>query len=203
MKYTFGKQARRAGLALAIVVGFAALGIGTAQAAPTFTTADISVNSVGFLECSFKESGLGAGATVSYTCGATDVGWISQCFVKNKPVGNLPVALHVAHTQDGLTTARTYTATGRGVITQSILTAYPSVEAEPQNPLCPETEGVTITEEVTAIRWCNASLTDVTNNVLGATAPELFLQLVRNGSGSIPDCATLATLPTDILGTPQ
>ncbi len=203
MKYTFGKQAKRAGIVLAAVAGFTALGIGTAQAAATFTTADITVNSVGFINCSFKETGLVPNTEVNYTCAATDVGWVSQCFVKNKPVGNLPVALHVAHAADGLVTTQHRDANGRGVVMSSILTAYPSVEQEPTNPLCPETEGVEITEEVTAIRWCNASLTDVTNNVLGATAPELFLQLVRNGSGSIPDCEALATLPTDILGTPQ
>lgn len=203
MKHTFGKQAKLSGIALATVATFALLGFGTAQAAPTFTTADLSINSVGFLEAAFKETGLAPGAAVNYTSGATDVGWISQCFVKNKPVGNLPVALHVAHTADGLTTTRTYTATKSGVITQAILTAYPTAEAEPVNPLCPETEGVEITEEVTAIRWCNASLTDTTNGITGANAPELFLQMIRNGKGTVPDCATLATLPSDLLGTPQ
>jgi hypothetical protein len=212
MKHTFGMQAKKAGLALAAVTAFAALGIGTTQAAdpaappattPTFTTADISINPVGFIDCSFKESGLGAGAMVNYTCGATDVGWVTQCFVKgNKPVANLPVALHVAHTADGLTTTRTYTATSRGVITQAILTAYPTIEQEVQEPLCPETEGVVITETLTAIRWCNASLVDTTNGITGASEPTLFLQMVRNGSSAVPDCATLATLPSDILGTP-
>jgi len=203
MKYKFGKQAKRAGLALAAVAAFTTLGIGTVQAAGTFTTADISINSVGFIDCSFKETGLGAGAMVNYTCGATDVGWVTQCFVKNKPVANLPIALHVAHTADGLTTTRTYTATGRGVITQAILTAYPTVEEEVQEPLCPETEGVVITEEMTAIRWCNASLVDTTNNIVGVSEPTLFEQIKRNGSSAVPECGVLATLPSDILGTPQ
>jgi hypothetical protein len=202
MKHTFGKQAQRAGIALAAVAAFSALGIATAQAAPAFTTADLSINSVGFLEAAFKETGLAPGAAVNYTSGATDVGWVSQCFVKNKPVANLPISLHVAHTVDGLTTTRTYTATRQGVITKAILTAYPTVEEEPVDPLCPETEGVVITEEITAIRWCNASLTDTTNGV-SATEPELFLKIVRNGTGTVPSCATLATLPSDILGTPQ
>jgi len=200
MKHIFGKQS---GLVLAAVAAFAALGIGTAQAAPTFTTADITVNSVGFLDCAFKETGLTPGASVDYTCGATDVGWVTQCFVKNKPVSNLPTALHVAHAADGLVTTQDRTASRQGVVTSAILTAYPTAEAEPVDPLCPETEGVTITEEVTAIRWCNASLADVTNNVPGATTSELFLQLKRNGSSNIPDCATLSTLPSDLLGTPQ
>jgi hypothetical protein len=202
MKRTATHQAKRAGIALAAAAAFAALGIGAAQA-QTFATADISINSVGFIDCSFKETGLAPGAMVNYTCGATDVGWVSQCFVKNKPVANLPISLHVAHTADGLTTTRTFTATKSGVITQAILTAYPTAQAEPANPLCPETEGVEITEEVTAIRWCNSSLVDTTNTIPGASEPELFLRIVRNGSSAVPDCATLATLPSDLLGTPQ
>jgi hypothetical protein len=200
MKHTFGKQAKLSGIALAAVAAFAAFG--TAQAAPVFTTADLSINSVGFLEAAFKETGLAPGASVNYTSSATDVGWVSQCFVKNKPVANLPISLHVAHTVDGLTTTRTYTATRQGVITKAILTAYPTAEAEVQEPLCPETEAVVMTEEITAIRWCNASLTDTTNGV-SATEPELFLKMVRNGTGTVPSCETLATLPSDILGTPQ
>jgi hypothetical protein len=117
-------------------------------------------------------------------------------------VANLPISLHVAHTADGLTTTRTYTATRQGVITQTILTAYPTAEAEVQEPLCPETEGVVITEEITAIRWCNASLMDTTNNV-SVTEPTLFLQMKRNGSSAVPECSVLATLPSDLLGTPQ
>jgi len=197
MKHTFGKQAKQSSIALAAVAAFTALGIGNVQAAPTFTAANLSINSVGFLEADFKETGLAPGASVSYTSSATDVGWVSQCFIKNKPVSNLPTQLHVAHTVDGLTTTRTYTATGRGVITQSVLTAYPTAEAEVENPLCPETEGVTITEEITAIRWCNASLTDNTTPLAGASEATLFLQLIRNGSSAVPDCATLATLPSN------
>ncbi len=83
-------------------------------------------------------------------------------------MSNLSTALHVAHTADGLITTRTYTATGRGVITHSILTAYPTAEEEVADPLCPETEGVVITEEVTAIRWCNVSLKDTTTPLEGA-----------------------------------
>lgn len=197
MKHTAGNQARRAGTALAAVAAFTALGIGTAQAAD-FATADISINSVGFLDASFKETGLGAGASVNYTSGATDVGWMTQCFIKNKPVANIAPKLHVAHAADGLTTDRTLLASNRGTITSAILTAYPTAEeSELIPPLCPEVEGVTITEEVTAIRWCGATLTDTTNNIVGASEPTLFLQIKRNGTGTVPDCGTLATMPTD------
>ena len=203
MKYTFGKQAKQSGIALAAVAAFTTLGIGTAQAAPpasgaTFATAGITVTSDGFLDASFKETGLDAGASVDYTSGATDVGWMTQCFIKNKPVGNIAPRLHVAHTADGLTTDRTLVASNRGTITSSILTAYPTpVETHGTVPLCPEVEGVVMTEEITAIRWCNATLKDTTNDSVGASEPSLFLQLKRNGSSAVPECGPLATLPTD------
>ncbi len=197
MKHEFEKHTKRAGLALAAAAAFTALGIGTAQAA-SFTTADISINSVGFLDASFKETGLAPGAEVDYTSGATDVGWMTQCFIRNKPVANIAPRLHVAHAEDGLTTDRTLLASNRGTITGSILTAYPTAEeTHGEVPLCPEVEGVIITEEITAIRWCNATLTDTTNDIAGASEPELFLQIKRNGSSAVPDCDTLATLPTD------
>jgi hypothetical protein len=198
MERTFIKQVSQAGIALAALVALFALGIGTARAAPTFATADITVNSVGFLECAFKETGLAPGSTVDYICGATDVGWVTQCFVRNKPVSNLPIKVHVAHAADGLVTTQDRTASNKGTVTSSILTAYPTVEEEVGAPLCPESEGVEITEEITAIRWCNASLADATNGVAGATVAELFLQLKRNGSAAVPSCAELAALPTDI-----
>ena len=198
MKQTFAKQTQRAGLALAAAVALWALGTGTALA-QTFTTADLSINSVGFLDCAFKETGLTPGASVNYTCEATDVGWVTQCFIKNKPVSNVAPKLHVAHNSDGLTSNRTFVATNRGTITGAILTAYPTAEEVPgEVPLCPEVEGVTITEEITAIRWCNSLLADETNNIVGAEAAELFLQLKRNGSANIPSCGVLAGLPTDI-----
>jgi len=56
-------QAKRAGIVLATTAAFSAVWIGTAQAAPTFSTATITVNSVGFLNAAFKETGLGAGAS--------------------------------------------------------------------------------------------------------------------------------------------
>ena len=197
MKQTLKNQAKRAGIGLAAVAAFAAFGTGTAQAA-SFATAGITVNSVGFLDASFKETGLTPGASVDYASGATDVGWMTQCFIRNKPVANIAPRLHVAHAADGLTTERTLLASNRGTITSSILTAYPTAEeTHGEIPLCPAVEGVVITEEITAIRWCNASLTDTSNSIQGAAVPTLFLQIVRNGSSAVPDCGTLATLPTD------
>ena len=194
MERTFRNQARRARVAFAAAAAIATLGTGAAQAqnTPSFITASITINSVGFLDCSFKETGLSAGALVTYTCGATDVGWLTQCFVHNKPVSNIPPALHVAH---NVTTEQQLFASSRGTLTGGILTAYPTPAEEIGNPLCPETEGVTVTEEVTAIRWCNNSFEDATNGIPGASVPQLFLKLVRNGAGNVPDCASLASSP--------
>ena len=75
MKHTLINQARRAGGAFVAVMAVAAFGIGAAQA-QSFAKADLSVNAYGFLDCSFKETGLAGGASVDYTCGATDIGWI-------------------------------------------------------------------------------------------------------------------------------
>ncbi len=113
-------------------------------------------------------------------------------------MSNIAPRLHVAHNADGLTTTQDRTATNRGTITSAILTAYPTAEENPLvPPLCPEVEGVTITEEITAIRWCNASLADTTNVITGASEPTLFLQIKRNGSGTVPDCGALAGMPSD------
>jgi hypothetical protein len=174
MKHTLINQARRAGLALAAAVAFAALGIGTAQA-QEFASADLSINSFGFLDCSFKETGLGAGASVNYTCGAADIGWVTQCFYKNRPVSNGPTTLYVAHNQ---TTTRTLIANKRGTIMSGILTAYPTVEEEPAAEPCADivvggrgNNEAEVTETITAIRWCDSSLVDTTTDITGADEP--------------------------------
>lgn len=197
MKHTVINQARRAGGALAAVAAFAAFGIGTAQA-QSFFRADISINSVGFLDCSFKETGLGAGAAVDYTCGAEAVGWFTQCFIKNKAVSNSPPMLHVGK---NVTTEQTLFATNRGTLNASILTAYPTVEEEFGPEPCSEFSGghgqgeVEVVETITAIKWCESSLVDTTNAVTGAAESELFLKMERNGTGTLPDCSSLLASP--------
>ena len=206
MKHILIKQAKRAGLALAAVVAFAALGIGTAQA-QEFASADLSINNFGFLDCSFKETGLGAGASVDYTCGAADIGWVTQCFYKNKPLSNGPTTLYVAHDQ---TTTRTLVANKRGTIMSGILTAYPTVEEEPAAEPCADivvggrgNNEAEVTETITAIRWCNSSLVDTTTDIMGAEEPDLLLQLEKSGTTAVPSCEVLETLPTNLPnGTP-
>lgn len=206
MKQTLTHQARRAGLALAAALAFVALEIGTAQA-QTFTSANLSLNSFGFLDCSFKETGLEAGASVDYTCGATTIGWVTQCFFKNKPVSNSPITLYVAHDQ---TTDRTLVASRQGTIMSGILTAYPTVEEEPAAEPCAniivgrnghgEAE---VVETITAIRWCNNSLVDTTNEIVGAEVSELFEQFERSATASVPSCGDLAGMSTNLPnGTP-
>ncbi len=201
MKHTLIDQARRAGGALVAVVAVAALGIGSAQA-QSFVKADLSINAYGFLDCSFKETGLAGGAPVDYTCGATDIGWVTQCFFKNKPVANSPITLYVAHDQ---TTTRSLFANKQGTIMSGILTAYPTVEGEPHTEPCanivaggPGKNEAEITETITAIRWCNSSVVDTTNNITGTQEPELFLQLEKGGSTAVPSCDVLQTLPTNL-----
>ena len=197
MKHTFGKHAKLAGITLAAVAAFAAFGTGTVQAA-TFASADLSLNSFGFLNCSFKETGLAAGAEVNYMCGAEAVGWVTECFVKNKPIGGSAPMLHVGK---NVTTQQTLFATNRGTLTGTILTAYPTVEEEFEPAPCPHVVGgpgkaeVEVEETITAIRWCNATLADTTNNIVGATASELLLQMERNGNGTVPACDVLLASP--------
>lgn len=206
MKYTHVCQARRAVIGLSAMATVLIAAIGTAQA-QSFFRAEISVNSFGFLDCSFKEADLGAGASVDYTCGAQDIGWVTQCFYKNKPLSNGPTTLYVAHDQ---TTYRTLIANQQGTIMAGILTAYPTVEEEPAAEPCAdiavggrgnrETE---VTETITAIRWCDSSLIDTSNGIVGAEQPDLLLQLERGGSTAVPACEVLRTLPTNLpTGTP-
>jgi hypothetical protein len=66
----------------------------------------------------------------------------------------------------------------------------------------PESEGGEFCTEPTvakviAVRWCNASLVDVTNGIVGATADELFAQLESTGTSAVvvPTCAELQAAP--------
>ena len=92
MKHTFAKEAKRAGIALAVVAAVTALGTGTAQA-QQFTSASISLDNAGNLQCKFRETGDGALALVTYDCAAQGVGVVTGCFVKNKFVGPFAVSI--------------------------------------------------------------------------------------------------------------
>ena len=81
-----------------------------------------------------------------------------------------------------------------GVVRGTVVTQIP--ESESHALIC------TVPAElaVTAVRWCDNALVDLTNNIPGTTVPELFAQLVNNGTGSVPSCAVLANGPFDTAG---
>jgi len=78
-----------------------------------------------------------------------------------------------------------------GTINASTTTAIP--EAHTGAHLCLEpTE-----QAVLAVRWCDASLTDTTNNLEGARFNELYKEFF-SGVGTVPSCSELvAAPPTD------
>jgi len=194
MKHTFGKQAKRAGIALAAVGAFAVLGVGTAQAAE-FASADISVETqgeeAGGLNCSFRETGLGPYALVTYSCGATDVGVVSQCMYKNKPVGDPLPVVHFENVSNagGEGEVEALLANNSGRINATVTAALPEAGGE-QHPCAEPT-----VETVTSVRWCNASLVDTTNNITGAGPIDVFAQIERAGTGTVPSCADLELIP--------
>ena len=185
MKQTLKNQAQRSGLALAAVAVFAALGTGTAQAA-TFTSAAVVLDRFGNLECVFRETGLNPLAQVRYDCTAAHVGVLTQCFYRNKPVGNNKLFVFHDVSADHLVNLD---VNRNGSIRAAIVTLIP--ESESNALICTGPSEVA----VTTVRWCDGSIVDLTNNLTGASVAELFDLLVANGSGSVPSCATLATLP--------
>jgi hypothetical protein len=190
MKHTLINQAKRAGIALAAVAAFSALGTGTAQAA-AFASASISLDTAGALTCKFRETGLGAFAQISYTCGAQALGVVSGCYVKNKFVG--PTAVSVfkdVSSQEHEGEPTTLIAKSNGTINTTLTAEVPESEG---GEFCTEpAEARTV-----AVRWCNASLVDVTNNITGASVGELFEQLESTGTAAVvvPSCAELLAAP--------
>ena len=190
MKHTLINQAKRAGIALAAVAAFSALGTGTAQAA-AFARAEISLDRAGSLTCTFRETGLGAFAQISYTCGAQALGVVSGCFVKNKFVGptSLVIFKNVSSSEhEGEPTI--LLAKSNGTINATLTAEIPESEG---GEFCTEpAEARTV-----AVRWCNASLVDVTNNITGASVGELFEQLESTGTSVVvvPTCAELLATP--------
>jgi hypothetical protein len=80
-------------------------------------------------------------------------------------------------------------ANKNGQIRAAVLTQIP--ESEGANLLCTPPSELT----TTAVRWCDNSLVDLTNNIVAATASELFVQLVANASGNVPSCTVLPNGP--------
>lgn len=191
MKRTFEQQAKRAGIVLA--VAFAALGTGPATA-QQFTRAEISLDRAGNLTCAFRETGLGANSLITYDCAAEALGVVSGCFVKNKFVGGTSLATfkEVAPEEPVTLLAR-----NNGAIGATLTTEVPESE-HGGGEVCTEPAEA----RVVAVRWCNASLLDVTNNILAANTGELFAQIESTGTAVVvmPSCAELLALPASPSG---
>jgi hypothetical protein len=185
MTHTLKNQAKRAGVALAVAAVLSAIATGPAQA-QQFASATIALDRFGNLECNFRETGLTPGATVRYDCTAQYVGVLQQCMLKNRAVGNSQLLkfedIHAHEVEN-------FEVKTNGSVRATILTQTP--ESESNAIICTAPSELT----VTAVRWCGASLVDLTNDKQGATVSELFSQLVSNATGSVPSCAVLAQGP--------
>jgi len=207
MKQTLNNQAKRSALALAAVAAFTAFGTVAAQAA-TFKQASITIArqtseakevTAGDLNCSFTETGLGPYAQVSYACNAGAVGVVEACVYKNKIISAMQLSTfqNVSNVEEGHE-GEVLLAKANGTITGSVITAVPEAEGGggEETHLCPELGEINGPEpevEVVAVRWCNASLTDTTNNIVGTTVGELFEEFMPGAT--VPSCAVLLTPP--------
>lgn len=196
MKHTLKNQAQRTGITLAAVGVFAVLGTGAALAAPpeavpTFKTASITIEprgeAAGGLTCRWQETGLGSAQVVYYTCSAGAVGVLKACTYKNRVIYNSPTELDsfkdVTGEHGG---AVPFLAQQNGQINGSTTTPIPEREVPEGAELCTAPS----LEEVVAVRWCTASLTDTTNNLVGAEVGELFQEFIP-GVGTVPSCTDL------------
>jgi hypothetical protein len=191
MKHTLANHAKWAGIALAVAVAFSALGTGAAQAAATFVSAAVTLDRFGNLECVSREKGLTPGGTVRYDCTSQYVGVLQQCILKNRAVGNSRLLIFQdisSHEVENFEVGR------NGQVRAAIVTQIP--ESENNSLICTAPSELT----TTIVRWCNASLVDLTNNILGASVPELFAQIATNATGAVPSCAVLANGPFETPG---
>jgi hypothetical protein len=185
MKHTLTLHAKRVGIAFAALAALSALGTGTAQAAE-FASANVTLDRFGNLECVSRETGLTPGGTVRYDCTSQYVGVLQQCMLKNRPVGNSQLLIFQDISSHEV---ENFEVGNNGQVRAAIVTQIP--ESESNALICTAPSELT----TTAVRWCNNSLVDLTNNILGASVPELFSQLVTNATGAVPSCAVLANGP--------
>jgi hypothetical protein len=201
MKHIFKNQFSLAGITLALVAS-ATFVTGSALAAPptgeiAFSKADINIATrdseaqeiaAGDLICSFRETGLNPFALVTYECRADAAAVVEGCFFKNKFVADAgtetTVGLDVTNVEPGHE-AEVFLANNSGAINGEVVTAIPEAPHTPGGGhLCPEP----LEQGVIAARWCGASLTDTTNNIVGATVNELYEEFVRGTTVTVPSC---------------
>ena len=199
MEYTYTNQAKRAGIALAVVAAFTALGTVAAQAA-VFTSANLSIAArsneaqevaAGDLTCAWREAELGSFAQVEYACAAQAVAMVEACVYKNQIISATQTSVFTNVTGEHETV---FLAGNNGRINGTLYTS-PGHGGGGEGELCPHIEvpGGEANQpevEVVAVRWCNASLTDTTNNIVGATAAEL-LGVLQKGAFDVPSCAEI------------
>jgi hypothetical protein len=208
MKHILKNQFSLAGITLAAVAS-ATFVTGSALAAPptgeiAFAKADISIATrdseaqhiaAGDLLCSFRETGLNPFALVTYECKAAAAAVVEGCFFKNKFVADAgietTVGLDVTNVEIGHD-AEVFLANNSGAINGEVVTAIPEAPHTPGGGhLCPEP----LEQGVIAARWCEMSLTDTTNNIVGATELELFEVLARGVNVAVPTCSEMLATP--------
>jgi hypothetical protein len=209
MKDILKNQAKRTGIALAVTSALSAFGTGTALA-QTFTSTDFSIEArsneakevaAGDLTCSFREEGLGPYEVVNYDCAADAVGVLEACVYKNKIISatQLSIFKDVSSSEHGGGGEEAALIAGNNGRINGSITTSPG-ESGGSHQLCPELGEVNGPEpevEVVAARWCNMSLTDTSNNIVGGMQDELFSVLQR-GNFTVPSCTELlASPPTD------
>lgn len=187
MTLTSTKQARRMGAAIALAGALAALGWAPAQA-QTFVNASISIEprgeAAGGLTCRWRETGLGSSQVVYYSCGAAAVHVLKACVYKNRLIYNSPTRLDaftniIGGEHGGY---EPFLSQKNGQIHVTTTTTIPELETETEMCIEPSAEAVT------AVRWCGAWLTDITNGVVGTTVGELYEEFVPTPGVSVPAC---------------
>lgn len=185
-------------MALTAAVAFAIFGSAAMAAppadGPAFASADISIErrgeDQGALNCSWRETGLGSYAEITYTCKAAAVGVLEGCFLKNKLVLSVgtesSIATDVSNVEEGHE-AEVFISRSNGTINDSIITAIPEAETPHGSGgghLCTEP----LEQGVIAVRWCEALLTDTTNGIDGAAVSELYREFANPGPYAVPAC---------------
>jgi hypothetical protein len=116
---------------------------------------------------------------------------MSGCYVRNRFVGPTSLAIFkdVSNAEEGHPPAP-FVAKNNGTINATLTAEIPESHGA---ELCTEPA----VQRNIAVRWCNASLNDTTNNIVGASLGELFAQLEKTGTAAVPvpSCAELLAAP--------
>jgi hypothetical protein len=189
MKDILTKRTTRAGIAAAASVGFAVIGIGAAQAAQ-FQSAGINIEArgeaQGGITCTWRETGLTPSTVVYYACTGGAVAVLYACTYKGRVIYQSPTRTDVFANVVGEHGTVPFLAQKNGQINASTTTPIPEIEVPEGQELCTAPSE----QAVVAVRWCNASLSDTTNNLVATTVPELFQRFIA-GVGEVPACASL------------